>query len=79
MSPESNYRNYRAIRRNLGRSSFIPFVGLCLKDLFFANEVPKTIAPDPAAAGEAEQQPRKLMNMEKIWRMHDIVVANFGK
>eukprot|EP00158_Paraphelidium_tribonemae_P007755 Partr_v1_DN28351_c1_g1_i3_m79715 putative guanine nucleotide exchange factor len=62
MNPQMNYQNYREIEnRSRENVSFVPFFGLYLKDLTFANDGnPKTLASG-------------LLNFDKNWSISDII------
>jgi hypothetical protein len=63
MNPNMNYQNYRDMEQRLkAAESIIPFLGLYLKDLTFAND------GNPKMTGEG------LVNFSKCWSMYDIAM-----
>lgn len=62
MNPNMNYQSYRDMELRLKSDSLIPFLGLYLKDLTFAND------------GNPKMLGNGLVNFSKCWTMYDIVM-----
>ena len=61
MDPHLNYQTYREIESKRKEQQLIPFLGLYLKDLTFAND------------GNAKMLPNGLVNFTKAWGVFDII------
>lgn len=61
MTPESNYQSYRDYETRFIGEPFVPFIGLYLKDLTFAND------------GNPTMLDNGLINFTKNWSIYEII------
>ena len=61
MDPKSNYQSYRDVETKFKSKTFVPFFGLYLKDLTFAND------------GNPKNLPNGLLNFSKNWAVWEII------
>jgi hypothetical protein len=62
MDPEFNYQRYRLTEQKLKGAPFVPFIGLYLKDLTFANDGNQTYVAESL-----------LINFSKMWSVYEII------
>lgn len=67
MNPEHNYQTYREMENKRRGQPFIPFLGLYLKDLTFANDGNAKTLDDGRTGGA------QLVNFDKAWGVFGII------